>query len=284
MNLCRFERMQGSAGVGLVAEDKVLDLREAGIESLSDILDADSPADTLRSLLGRTLPPRCLTETKLLPPIDRQEVWASGVTYLRSKQARMEESDFSSSAYDKVYEAARPELFFKATADRVVGPGDAVGMRRDSNWNVPEPELVLVMNSRCEVVGYTIGNDMSSRDIEGENLLYLPQAKIYDRSCSLGPYITLGVSEEEVRTWTIKLCIERGGAAAFEGGVMVGQIKRPFCELAQYLGRSQTFRHGVFLFTGTGVVPPDGFTLQPGDCIRIEVSGIGALENSVIRV
>jgi len=196
----------------------------------------------------------------------------------------MEESEFSANAYDKVYEAPRPELFFKAMPDKVVGPRDPIGIRRDAKWNVPEPELVLVVNSRGEIVGYTIGNDMSSRDIEGENLLYLPQAKIYDRSCSVGPCITVGMSEAEARTWTIELCIERDGSAVFQGSVGVGQIKRSFDELVRYLGRSQIFPHGAFLFTGTGIVPPEDFSLLAGDLVRIAISGIGVIENPVVIV
>src|SRR5262249_23599580 len=156
-----------------------------------------------------------MRDVRLLSPIEKQEVWAAGVTYLRSKKARMEESDFSASAYDKVYDAARPELFFKAMPEKVVGPGDAVGIRRDAQWSVPEPELALVINSRGQIAGYTIGNDMSARDIEGENLLYLPQAKIYDRSCAVGPFITVGVTEAEARGWQIQLLIQREGTSAF---------------------------------------------------------------------
>jgi 2-dehydro-3-deoxy-D-arabinonate dehydratase len=265
-------------------EDTVFDLGAGGIECLSDLLESGSVAANLDKLLERRLPGWPLHEVRLLSPIERQEVWAAGVTYLRSKHARMEESDFSANAYDKVYEAPRPELFFKAMPEKVVGPHDPIGIRRDSKWNVPEPELVLVINSRGEIVGYSIGNDMSSRDIEGENLLYLPQAKIYDRSCSVGPCITVGMSEAQARTWKIELCIERDGAAVFQGSTSVGQIKRSFGELAGYLARSQTFPHGVFLFTGTGVVPPEHFTLLAGDLVRISISGIGVIENAVVIV
>jgi 2-dehydro-3-deoxy-D-arabinonate dehydratase len=221
----------------------------------------------------------------VLPPVEKQEVWAVGVTYLRSKTARMEESDFSATAYDRVYDAPRPELFFKAMPEKVVGFGDTVGIRRDAKWNVPEPELALVLNSRGEVVGYTIGNDMSSRDIEGENLLYLPQAKIYDRSCALGPFINIGANEKEVRSWKIEIQISRGeGKVVFRGETSIDRIKRTFGELAEYLFRSQTFPHGAVLLTGTGVVPGDDFTLQAGDVIRIDVNGIGSLENTVAVV
>jgi 2-dehydro-3-deoxy-D-arabinonate dehydratase len=165
-----------------------------------------------------------------------------------------------------------------------VGTGDTVGIRQDAKWNVPEPELAFVINSRGHLVGFTIGNDMSSRDIEGENLLYLPQAKIYDRSCAVGPFVTVGATEADARAWKIQINIERAGASVFHGETSVGQIKRTFDELVKYLFRSQTFPHGAVLLTGTGVVPPDTFTLQPGDKISINISGIGTLENSVVIV
>jgi 2-dehydro-3-deoxy-D-arabinonate dehydratase len=268
----------------VLTEDTVLDLGAGGIERLSQLLEDGGMTATLERLLERRLPSLSLKEVRLLPPIEQQEVWAAGVTYLRSKQARMEESDFSASAYDKVYEAPRPELFFKAMPDKVVSHRDPIGIRRDAKWNVPEPELVLVVNSRGEIVGYTIGNDMSSRDIEGENLLYLPQAKIYDRSCSVGPCIAVGIGESEARSWIIELHIERDGVAVFKGSVGVEQIKRSFDELVRYLCRSQTFPHGVFLLTGTGIVPPDDFSLLAGDLLRIAISGIGMLENPVVIV
>jgi 2-dehydro-3-deoxy-D-arabinonate dehydratase len=284
MKICRFETAHGQPGVGLMVDGGVLDLGAGGIQHLADLLESDGMTARLAKLRERELHCRPLHEVRLLPPIERQEVWAAGVTYLRSKQARMEESDFSADAYDRVYEARRPELFLKAMPDKVVGPGGAIGIRRDATWNVPEPELVLVINSRGQIVGYTIGNDMSSRDIEGENLLYLPQAKIYDRSCSVGPCIAVGMSEAEARTWTIELCIERGGSAVFQGSIGAGQIKRSFEELVRYLYRSQTFPHGVFLFTGTGVVPPEDFSLLAGDIVRIGISGIGVIENTVVTV
>jgi 2-dehydro-3-deoxy-D-arabinonate dehydratase len=225
-----------------------------------------------------------LNKGTLLAPVDRQEIWAVGVTYLRSKKARMEESDFSATAYDKVYEAARPELFFKSMPEKVTGLAGPIGIRKDARWNVPEPELALVLNSRAELVGYTIGNDMSSRDIEGENLLYLPQAKIYKYSCALGPVIVLGATEADARQWQIKIAIARGGQNVFSGETSVSQIKRTFPELTEYLFRSQEFPQGAVLLTGTGVVPGDDFTLADGDKVRIEISGIGQLENTVVTV
>ena len=193
----------------------------------------------------------------------------------------MEESEFSASAYDRVYDAARPEIFFKSLPEKVVSPGDAVGIRRDAHWNVPEPELALVINSSGAIVGFTIGNDMSSRDIEGENLLYLPQAKIYTSSCAVGPWIVVGQTEDEARQWSIQLEIRRGGETVFAGETRAGQIKRPFAELVDYLFRSQKFPNGAVLLTGAGIVPPDSFTLEAHDAVRITISGVGTLENAV---
>jgi 2-dehydro-3-deoxy-D-arabinonate dehydratase len=168
--------------------------------------------------------------------------------------------------------------------EKVVGPGEAVGIRSDSKWNVPEPELTFVINSHGKIAGFTIGNDMSSRDIEGENLLYLPQAKIYEKSCAIGPVVVAGVTEAEARTWTIQIAIERKGEQVFSGETSVAKIKRGFSELVDYLFQSQKFPHGAFLLTGTGIVPPDTFTLQPNDKIIISISGIGILENTVTVV
>jgi 2-dehydro-3-deoxy-D-arabinonate dehydratase len=178
MKLCRFKNKSGQICVGLVADDsKVLDLTPAGITQMQSLMENEDPIAEITRIAKHNLPRLTLSEVQLCAPVERQEVWAAGVTYLRSKSARMAESDFSASAYDRVYAAERPELFFKSLAEKVAATGEAVGIRRDAKWNVPEPELALVLNSRGQVVGYTIGNDMSSRDIEGENLLYLPQAK-----------------------------------------------------------------------------------------------------------
>ncbi len=196
----------------------------------------------------------------------------------------MDESDFSATAYDRVYAAERPEIFFKSLSEKVVATGEAVGIRSDARWNVPEPELALVLNSRGRIVGHTIGNDMSSRDIEGENLLYLPQAKTYRHSCALGPWIHLGASETDARAWKIRIVILRGGQSVFSGETSVGQIKRSFEELAGFLFRCQVFPHGAVLLTGTGIVPPDKFTLLANDVVEIEISGIGVLRNTVTVV
>ena len=223
-----------------------------------------------------------LSELTLLAPVGSQEVWAAGVTYLRSRQARMEESKSAGGGdfYDRVYEAARPELFFKATARRVIAPGGAVRIRHDSKWNVPEPELALVINSSGKIVGYTIGNDMSSRDIEGENPLYLPQAKVYDGSCALGPCML--VSELPLSPQTqIRIEIVRAGRAAFEGTTSLSQMKRTGPELVEYLYRDNSFPAGCVLLTGTGIVPPDSFTLASKDQVRITIEPIGTLVNDV---
>ena len=215
-------------------------------------------------------------------PIGNQEVWAAGVTYYRSRDARMEESKIAGGGdfYSRVYDAPRPELFFKATAHRVVGPDEDVAIRDDASWSVPEPELTLLITPSGKIVGYTAGNDMSSRDIEGENPLYLPQAKVYDRSCSLGPGILVSDSPLPPAT-EIRLEIARGGAQEFSGSTTLESLKRKPEELVQYLYRNNKFPAGSFLLTGTGIVPPDSFTLQQGDQIRITITGIGTLINTV---
>jgi len=258
MKLCRFELSEGKPRFGLITEGNVLvDVSAGGFASLDSLFE--SSAIELANVFKQNLPRYSLAEARLLTPVERQEVWAVGVTYLGSKKARMEESDFSATAYDRVYDAPRPELFFKSMPEKVVGRGEAVGIRADAKWSVPEPELAFVINSGGNIVGFTIGNDMSSRDIEGENLLYLPQAKIYEKSCAVGPVIVVGATEAEARTWNIQLTIERNGERVFEGEISVGQIKRTFGELVEYLFRSQKFPHGAILLIGTGVVFSDVF-------------------------
>lgn len=218
-----------------------------------------------------------------LAPVDVQDVWASGVTYERSRAARQEEAADGGDVYARVYAAQRPELFFKARGERVVGPLDTVGIRADATWNVPEPELTLLLNPALEVVGYTAGNDMSSRDIEGANPLYLPQAKVYNRSCALGP----GVALVPLTAWpdvTIRVAIARGGAEVFADSVHTGRIHRTLAELVEYLGRSSSYPDGAALLTGTGIVPSNDFTLQPGDVVTVTIDGVGALVNTVVTV
>jgi 2-dehydro-3-deoxy-D-arabinonate dehydratase len=286
MKLCRFTLTSADdVRIGLIASgDSIIDLRSAGVERMHGLIEQSELREHLGRFAGAGLPAYPLGSVRLLTPVERQEVWAAGVTYLRSKQARMEESEFSASAYDRVYDAPRPEIFFKSLPEKVVSPGDAVGIRRDARWNVPEPELALVIASSGRIAGYTIGNDMSSRDIEGENLLYLSQAKIYKGSCAVGPWIVVGHSEAEARQWSIELEIRRGEQAVFAGRTQAGSIKRSFAELVEYLFRSQAFPHGAILLTGAGVVPPDSFTLEPGDRVRIAIDGIGALDNHVAVV
>jgi 2-dehydro-3-deoxy-D-arabinonate dehydratase len=221
-------------------------------------------------------------EDLLLAPIGSQEVWASGVTYYRSRNARMEEAKNAGGGdfYDRVYSAERPELFFKAMPHRVVGHRGKVAIRQDATWSVPEPELTLLINPGGKIVGYTIGNDMSSRDIEGENPLYLPQAKVYDRSCALGPGILIAAEPPPPSTG-IQLQILRGGATVFSGSTALTELKRKPRTLVEYLYRDHTFQSGCFLLTGTGIVPPDEFTLHQQDEIRITITGIGTLINTV---
>lgn len=218
----------------------------------------------------------------LLKPVVGQEVWAAGVTYYRSRDARMDESKDSGggSFYDRVYAAERPELFFKATGRRVVDPGKAVRIRSDAKWSVPEPELTLLINPAGTIVGYTAGNDMSSRDIEGENPLYLPQAKVYDGSCALGPCVLLS-TEPLPKATAIQLAIMRQGSCVFAGSTTLAELKRDPEELARFLFRDNSFPQGVFLMTGTGIVPANDFTLAKGDAIQIQIEGIGTLENYV---
>jgi 2-dehydro-3-deoxy-D-arabinonate dehydratase len=238
----------------------------------------EMPGAGVRSFL-EDLGTEGLAEDALLPPIEQaHEVWASGVTYLQSREARELEST-DADAYQKVYDAERPELFFKAPGWRVVGHGNMVRVRGDSRWNVPEPELVLVVNSGMEIVGYTAGNDVSSRDIEGENTLYLPQAKVYDGACSLGPGIILS-DPDSMRDLRITMSIRRGDAIVFEDEIDTSQMKRSPEELAAYLGKELAFPGGAFLMTGTGIVPGDDFTLEPGDLVGISVGDL-LLENEV---
>jgi len=236
----------------------------------------------LKALVAAEPPSTGFKEDDILPPIVHQEVWAAGVTYYRSRGARMEESKSAGGGdfYNRVYSAARPELFFKSTPHRVVGSGANVAIRSDSKWSVPEPELTLCIAPSGKIVGYTIGNDMSSRDIEGENPLYLPQAKVYDRSCALGPCLL--VADEALPPATaIAIEIRRGRESAFSGTTTLAEMKRDPKELVEYLYRDNSFPCGCFLMTGTGVVPPDSFTLQAGDQIHITIAPIGTLVNTV---
>jgi 2-dehydro-3-deoxy-D-arabinonate dehydratase len=226
-----------------------------------------------------------LSTQRIQAPIVSQEIWAAGVTYLRSKVARMEESKVSGGAdfYAKVYDAERPELFFKSTAQRCSGPGEPVFIRSDSHWNVPEPELTLFANREGKIVGYTIGNDMSSRDIEGENPLYLPQAKCYERAAAIGPCLWIPEAPIDPDT-RIHMEIHRKDETVFSGEISINQMKRKHDELIGYLFRAMRFSQGVYLMTGTCLVPPNEFTLQEADLVIMQIDGIGRLENTVEKL
>ncbi|MGL4462256.1 MAG: fumarylacetoacetate hydrolase family protein [Planctomycetia bacterium] len=281
MHLCRIKTSAGVVRVGQLVGDQVLILPES-VGRLCDVLHDDDPAGTVARAApaanGESIAAR---DAVFLAPIDRQEVWAAGVTYRRSQQARMEESEQGASFYDKVYSAPRPELFFKATPHRVAGPNEPIRVRRDTKWCVPEPEFTLVVSPLKKLVGYTIGNDMSARDIEGENPLYLPQAKTYDQSAGLGPVVVLTEGYRPLESVNIHLTIERSGSVAFEGSTSLASMKRTFDELIGWLGIDNSFPDGVFLMTGTGIVPNDDFTLHAGDVVAITVDGIGTLRNPV---
>jgi 2-dehydro-3-deoxy-D-arabinonate dehydratase len=271
-------------GVAIVDDAvlRIVDLASHGMQTLGELLsnpDLEKIANNLK-LTGETIP---AAQVNLLPPIDHQEVWAAGVTYKRSQKARMEESEAAADCYDRVYAAPRPEIFFKATPNRCVGDGGALRIRVDATWNVPEPELALVVSRDKRIVGYTIGNDMSSRDIEGENPLYLPQAKVYNQCCGLGPWITLAGAMPPRDEIGIALSIERSGQIVFQGETSVKQLNRKLEDLVDWLGKDNDFPNGVFLLTGTGVVPANDFTLKPADKVVIEISGIGRLTNTIVQ-
>ena len=263
MQLCKVQLPDGDIRAGVLADGRVRFLQRSQTDrptTLSDLLHSAAPIDLATSLLDPTAEVN-VKDVTLLPPLDHQEVWAAGVTYKRSREARERESAGAARFYDLVYTAARPELFFKATARRVVGPGAFVRIRQDARWSVPEPELALVVSPSLKIVGYTIGNDMSSRDIEGENPLYLPQAKLYDGSCAIGPAITLVGGLPPLDQTTIRLVIERDGKFVFDGATTLAAMARSFEDLVSWLGRDNSFPDGVILLTGTGIVPPDHFTL-----------------------
>jgi 2-dehydro-3-deoxy-D-arabinonate dehydratase len=238
----------------------------------------------LLSIVNKGEPAKDFLPAKIEAPIGNQEVWAAGVTYYRSRSARMDESKTAGGGdfYDRVYSAERPELFFKSTASRVAGPGGCVRIRKDATWSVPEPELTLLINHRGQIIGYTAGNDMSSRDIEGENPLYLPQAKVYDGSCALGPCVLVS-SEPLPASTPISVEIVRNGRTEFSGATTLAELKRAPATLVEYLFRDNSFPCGAFLMTGTGIVPPNSFTLASKDRIRITIDPIGTLENEVVQ-
>ncbi len=268
--------------IGLLESDRLRPIG-SGSRALTELLHGENLSTQVNECLKEAGPTLALDSVRLLAPIDAHEVWGAGVTYERSKVARQEESEQGGSFYDLVYRAARPELFFKATPSRVVGPGAPIRIRRDSLWSVPEPELALFLSPALKLVGFTIGNDVSARDIEGENPLYLPQAKVYDACCALGPCIALANEMPAAASVEIRLEIERAGASVFEGRTSVSRMARRFEELIDWLGIDNIFPDGVVLLTGTGIVPPDEFSLQAGDLVTISIDGIGRLTNPVVQ-
>jgi 2-dehydro-3-deoxy-D-arabinonate dehydratase len=268
--------------VGVRQGDHILPVG-SGPGCLSALLHSPDWEGLIRRGTSEQHPILPIDAVRLLAPIDDQEVWGAGVTYERSKIAREQESEGAASFYDQVYTAARPELFFKATRSRVVGTGQPVRVRRDTKWCVPEPELALVLSPTLNLVGYTIGNDMSARDIEGENPLYLPQAKVYDGCCALGPCITMAASMPTRESIGIRLEIERDGSRIFQGQTSVARMARSFESLIDWLSRDNVFPDGVILLTGTGIIPPDDFSLRSGDLVQISIDGIGTLTNPVTQ-
>ena len=264
--------------VGLVAL-RDGEYRQLELSSLDVVFTSESPGELVHSIFGQSR--KCEEPESLLAPIQSQEVWAAGVTYLRSRDARKEESHDSGGGtfYDRVYDAERPEIFFKATPHRVIAPSRPMRLRSDASWNVPEPELTLAINRAGQIFGYTIGNDLSSRDIEGENPLYLPQAKVWSDCCALGPGLV--VRDVLPASTGIALSILRSGVEAFRGQTSLSQMKRSLGDLAAWLWRDNNFPAGAYLMTGTGTVPPSEFTLKSGDIVHISIDGLGTLTNSI---
>lgn len=287
MRLAKIRLASGATHAALWNDEnrfQLLDLLQMEqYRTLQDVLHAPDPIGLTKYLLDQKTAPLPLDKVTLLAPIDRQEVWAAGVTYKRSQVARMQESESAASHYDKVYTAPRPEIFFKATPNRVSGPNQPLRVRADSKWSVPEPELALVISPEKKLVGFTVGNDMSARDIEGENPLYLPQAKLYNQCCGLGPCVWIPEGPVDRPNTKITLAIERKGKTVFTGETDVDHMKRGFEELIDWLTRENDLATGAFLLTGTGVVPPDEFTLKNGDVVSIAITNIGTLVNPIVQ-
>ncbi|MBS0261545.1 MAG: fumarylacetoacetate hydrolase family protein [Planctomycetes bacterium] len=284
MLVAKVELPGGEERVAVLVHDGVYIVAwSEGCRSLTDLLHAENPVELVSSLFDSNATLIAAPQVRMLAPIDRQEVWAAGVTYKRSQVARMEESETGASHYDRVYTAPRPEIFFKGMPRRVSGPGQPVRIRRDTKWSVPEPELALVISPQGKLVGLTVGNDMSARDIEGENPLYLPQAKVYDQCCALGPAILIPEEPIDREKMDVTLVINRRGVEAFRGQTNLGQMKRSFEELIEWLYKDNSFPDGAILLTGTGIVPPNEFTLEAGDIVSIDITGIGTLTNHVVR-
>jgi 2-dehydro-3-deoxy-D-arabinonate dehydratase len=284
MQVAKVELPGGEQRVAVLVENGVYIVAWSDdCRSLTDLLHSNNPVELVSSRFDSNATLIAAPQVRMLAPLDHQEVWAAGVTYKRSQVARMEESETGASHYDRVYTAPRPELFFKAMPRRVAGPGQPVRIRQDTKWSVPEPELALVISPKGKLVGYTVGNDMSARDIEGENPLYLPQAKLYNNCCALGPCILIPEEPINRAAMHITLVIHRKGAEVFRGQTNLDQMKRTFDDLIDWLFRDNSFPDGVILLTGTGIVPPNEFTLEAGDVVSIDITGIGTLTNPVIR-
>jgi len=300
MQICRFYLPPGEVRLGAIQDGMVYDLTSTGHEELISMealfrFSARPGVDLLKRVKEalEALPPIYSfshldvapdpSRPHLLSPVDSQEIWAAGVTYLRSQQARSGEST-APSVYDMLYDAERPELFLKATPDRVAGANDYICIRSDAKSNSPEPELTLALNPKLDLLGFLVGNDMGARDIEAENPMYLPQAKVFYRSCALGPAITLAQTVENSSDLNISCVVRRGLEVIFQGEVSTSRLKRSFRELISFLGRDNRFPNGVFLMTGTGIIPPEGFTLLEGDLVEISIEGLGTLRNPVCYV
>ncbi len=283
MKVTKFLDATDSIRVGRIDGDQLFPL-ELGpsFSNLGELLATGNPIATIGSLTEQE-PILIDGSIRWLPPIDSQEVWAAGVTYKRSQTARMEESEAAASCYDRVYNADRPELFFKATPHRVSGHLQPLRIRADATWNVPEPEVTLVLSPDLRIVGLTVGNDMSSRDIEGENPLYLPQAKCYDQCAGLGPSITLYDTLPPMEQIGIDLKIDRDGKIVFDQQTSASEMARSFADLVGWLGRDNSFPDGAFLMTGTGIVPTTEFTLRKGDIVNITIDGVGTLSNPIVQ-
>jgi len=283
MNVTKFFDQADSIRVGIVESNHLLPLQLGdSFSTLAELLAAENPIAAIQGLT--TDDPLPINDSiRWLPPIDNQEVWAAGVTYKRSQTARMEESEAAASCYDRVYQADRPELFFKATPHRVSGHLQPLRIRRDATWNVPEPEITLVLSPQLRIVGLTVGNDMSSRDIEGENPLYLPQAKCYDQCAGLGPWITLYDTLPAMDELHVDLKINRNDQLVFDQQTSGAEMARSFQDLVGWLGRDNSLPAGGFLMTGTGIVPSNDFTLLPGDIVHISIAGIGTLSNPIVQ-
>ncbi len=283
MQIVRYRSSDGRIALGLASNGQISGHLPASISTLADLLRLRAAEMRAHVEKAEQASPADQSSANLIAPIDSQtEVWAAGVTYKRSMSARMEESE-TPDIYTKVYTAQRPELFFKATARRVRGQDEAIAVRADSTWDVPEPELAVVINAHTEIVGYTIGNDVSSRSIEGENPLYLPQAKVYAGSCALGPGITPAWEVADPYSLTIAMTIERAGRVHWEGETNTRELHRRLDELVAYLYREDFFPDGAILCTGTALVPDPPFTLKPGDFVQITIDQLGTLRNPVVR-